>query len=51
MCSGVKQYYVIYPRIPTHYTRVSLNDVSCKEKVEELCVMRVDSMLDNKAPV
>jgi hypothetical protein len=40
----------MYSRNPMHCTRVSLNDVLCKEKVE-LCVMWVDSEADNKAPV
>ena len=51
MRSGVKKYYIMYPCITKHYTRVFLNDVSCEAKVEELCVMRVDSMVDNKVPV
>jgi len=45
---GVKNYCV---RTPTHYGRVSLNDVSCKENVAELYLMRADSMVGDKAPV
>lgn len=45
---GVKNYCV---RTPMHYSRVSLNGVSCKEKVAEPCLMRVDSMVVDKTPI
>jgi len=42
---GVKNYCV---RTPMHYSWVSQNGVSCKEKVAELCLMRLDSVVGDR---
>jgi hypothetical protein len=45
---GVKNYCVHTPML---YSKVALNGVSCKEKIAELCLIRVGSMVGDKTPV